>query len=165
MTQSASSRAAKKPVSATGSRVQRMQLQRLHDLDEAIELIYFGSLGATRDADEYLAQFGFSQAHHRVLYVLARHAGLKVGELVNALGISKQAAQRPIKQLMEGGYLSVKRDPEQHRSKILQLTAKGREIEHRASSHKRAIVKRAFGNDAAARDHWTRVMRVIAENA
>jgi DNA-binding MarR family transcriptional regulator len=155
----------KKPISTTIPRVQRMQLQRLHDLDEAIELIYFGSLGTTRNANDYLAQFGFSQAHHRVLYMLARHAGLNVGELVKVLGISKQAAQRPIRQLMDGGYLSVKRDPDQHRSKILQLTAKGREIEHQASSHKRAVVQKAFGNDVVARDHWTRVMRVIAENA
>jgi DNA-binding MarR family transcriptional regulator len=142
-----------------------MQLQRLHELDEAIELIYFGSLGTTRNADNYLAQFGFSQAHHRVLYMLARHAGLNVGQLVQVLGISKQAAQRPIKQLMDGGYIAVKRDPDQHRSKILQLTVTGREIEHQASSRKRAVVKRAFGKDAVAREHWTRVMRVIAENA
>lgn len=142
-----------------------MQLQRLHDLDEAIELIYFGYLGTTRNANDYLAQFGFSQAHHRVLYMLARHAGLNVGELVMVLGISKQAAQRPIKQLMDGGYLSVKRDPDQHRSKILQLTVKGREIEHQASSHKRAVVKKAFANDVVARDYWTQVMRVIADNA
>jgi DNA-binding MarR family transcriptional regulator len=165
MTQNKVRKRVKKPASSASPPVQRVQLHRLHDLDEAIELIYFGSLGTTRNANDYLAQFGFSQAHHRVLYILARHGGLNVGELVMALGISKQAAQRPIKQLMDGGYLSAKRDPDQHRSKILLLTVKGREIEHQASSHKRAIVKKAFGNDVVARDYWTRVMRVIADNA
>ena len=38
-------------------------------------------------------------------------------------------------------------------------------IEHQASSRKRAIVKKAFGTDVAARDYWARVMRVIADNA
>jgi len=165
MTQKRSFKRVTTPVLAASPRVKRMQLQRLHELDEAIELIYFGSLGTTRNANDYLAQYGFSQAHHRVLYMLARHAGLNVGELVKVLGISKQAAQRPIKQLMDGGYLSVQRDPVQHRFKILKLTAKGREIEHQASSRKRAVVKKAFGTDVAARDHWTRVMRAIAENA
>jgi DNA-binding MarR family transcriptional regulator len=150
---------------AVNPSVERLVLNRLHALDEAIELLYYGQIGITRDADRYLSQFGFSQAHHRVMFVLARHEGLSVGHLIRVLGISKQAAQRPLKQLLDAGLISATRDPAQHRTKILRLTDTGRGIEHQASSRKRSVIKSAIGDDVAAQGLWMKVMRAIADNA
>jgi DNA-binding MarR family transcriptional regulator len=156
----------KEPLRAQRSpRVQRRALKRLHALDEAVELLYYGQLGAIRDADDYLCDYGFSQGHHRVLYILARHDGLSVGDLIKMLGISKQAAQRPLKQLSDAGFVSASRDPTQHRVKILELTKSGRELEHQATSRKRAVIKKALGDDAAVQEVWMKVMRVIADRA
>lgn len=146
-------------------RAERPDMQRLHPLDEAVELMFYGHRGVTRDADNYLAQFGLAQAHLRVLYIIARHNGINVGDLVSALGISKQAVQRPLKTLLEAELVATSRNPGLHRYKALHLTPLGREIEHEASELKRALLARAFGGDETARKAWTHIMRTIADNA
>lgn len=75
-----------------------------------------------------------------------------------------QAAQRPLKALLDGGFVTAGRDPGRHRYKALHLTQRGRETEHEASELKRALLARAFAAGADA-DAWTRIMRTIAENA
>lgn len=137
----------------------------LHPLDEAVELMFYGHRGVIRDADDYLARFGLAHAHLRMMYILARRDGISIGDLVSALGISKQAAQRPLKALLDGGFVAVSRDPGRHRYKALHLTHRGRETEHGASELKRALLAKAFAGDAADVEAWTRIMRTIAENA
>ena len=138
----------------------------LDPLDEALELMYFGLRGMTREADDLLARNGFSRSHHRIMFVIARRDGLTVGELRSALGVSAQAMHRPLKQLTDGGIIAVSRDPTRHRFKALHLTARGRDLEAKASGAERRVIRDAFtcaGNDAAA--GWSTVMANIAENA
>ncbi len=49
----------------------RASLNKLHDLDAALELMYYGWRGMTLSADQYLATLGLSRPHHRILYVVA----------------------------------------------------------------------------------------------
>ena len=138
----------------------------LDPLDGALELMYFGLRGMTRQADDLLARQGFSRSHHRIMFVIARRDGLTVGELRAALGVSAQAMHRPLKQLSDGGFIAVSRDPTRHRFKALHLTALGRDLEARASESERRVIRDAFagaGGDAAA--GWSTVMANIAENA
>lgn len=137
----------------------------LHPLDEAVELMFYGHRGVIRDADDYLSQFGLAQSHLRIMYILARCDGINMGDLVSALGISKQAVQRPLKALLDGEFVAVSRCPGRHRYKALHLTQRGREAEHEASELKRALLAKAFAEDAADVEAWTRIMRAIAENA
>ena len=140
-------------------------MARLNPLDEAVELMFYGHRGIIREADDYLSQFGMAQAHLRMMYILARYDGITIGELVAALGISKQAAQRPMRTLIGGGFVSVSRDPGRHRFKVLHLTQRGSEVEREATELKRALLEQAFAGCAADAEAWTRVMRTIAENA
>lgn len=146
-------------------RAARPGMASLHPLDEAVELMFYGHRGIVRDADNYLTQFGLAHAHLRIMYILARHDGINIGDLVSALGISKQAVQRPLKTLLDEAVVAVSRDPSRHRYKALHLTQRGREIEHEASELKRALLAKAFAGDDAATQAWTRIMRAIAENA
>lgn len=150
---------------AATPRAERPALPSLDPLDEAVELMFYAHRGVTRGADAYLARFGFAQAHHRILYILARQDGVSVTELVRALGISKQAVQRPLKQLSEIGFIAVGRDPARYRSKLLHLTKAGRDAEQGATQHKRDVLERAFNSEPDIRRAWTEVMRRIAENA
>ena len=52
--------------------VDRADLLQLHDLDPALELMYFGWKAMTEEADAFLATVGLSRVHHRILYVIAR---------------------------------------------------------------------------------------------
>lgn len=110
---------------AIAPRAARPEMTSLHPLDEAVELMFYGHRGVIRDADEYLAQFGLAQAHLRIMYILARCDGISIGNLVSALGISKQAVQRPLKALLCGEFVTVSRDPGRHRYKALHLTQRG----------------------------------------
>jgi len=143
----------------------RASLTKLHDLDAALELMYYGWRGMTLMADQYLATVGLSRPHHRILYVVARQPDISIGELIEVLGISKQALNRPLSLLLERDLLTSKRSAEQHRSKLLRLTDAGKRIEQRASDYERKVLRAAFdrvGPSGAAA--WTAVMGVIADN-
>lgn len=143
----------------------RASLTKLHDLDAALELMYYGWRGMTLEADAYLAKQGLSRPHHRILYVVARRPDIAIGSLLEVLGISKQALNRPLNLLLERRLLTSKRSPEQHRSKLLHLTAAGQRIEQRASDHERKVLREAFdraGVSGAAA--WMAVMEAIADH-
>jgi DNA-binding MarR family transcriptional regulator len=143
----------------------RASLTKLHDLDAALELMYYGWRGMTLMADQYLATIGLSRPHHRILYVVARQPDISIGELIEVLGISKQALNRPLSLLLQRDLLTSRRSAEQHRSKLLRLTDAGKRIEQRASDHERKVLRAAFdrvGPSGAAA--WTAVMGVIADN-
>jgi DNA-binding MarR family transcriptional regulator len=142
----------------------RAQLDKLHDLDAALELMYYGWRGMTLSADQYLATLGLSRPHHRILYVVARQPDVSIGSLIEILGISKQALNRPLSLLLERKMLTSKRSPEQHRSKLLRLTELGKRAEQKASGYERAALRAAFdhaGPDGAA--GWMAVMGAIAD--
>jgi DNA-binding MarR family transcriptional regulator len=143
----------------------RASLSKLHDLDAALELMYYGWRGMTLMADQYLATIGLSRPHHRILYVVARQPDISIGELIEVLGISKQALNRPLSLLLRRDLLTSRRSAEQHRSKLLRLTDAGKRIEQRASDYEREVLRAAFdrvGPSGAAA--WTAVMGVIADN-
>ena len=143
----------------------RASLTKLHDLDAALELMYYGWRGMTLMADQYLATIGLSRPHHRILYVVARQPDISIGELIEVLGISKQALNRPLSLLLERKMLTSKRSPEQHRSKLLRLTEAGKRTEQRASGYERAVLRAAFDRvGAPGADAWMAVMGVIADN-
>jgi DNA-binding MarR family transcriptional regulator len=143
----------------------RASLTKLDDLDAALELMYYGWRGMTLTADEYLATLGLSRPHHRILYVVARQPDISIGTLIEVLGISKQAVNRPLSLLLERKLLMSKRSPEQHRSKLLRLTPEGQRIEQRASGYERKVLRAAFdrvGSSGAAA--WMAVMGAIADS-
>ena len=143
----------------------RASLTKLHDLDAALELMYYGWRGMTLMADQYLATLGLSRPHHRILYVVARQPDISIGALIEVLGISKQALNRPLSLLLERDLLTSRRSAEQHRSKLLRLTPEGQRVEARASEYERKVLRAAFdrvGKSGAAA--WMTVMEVIADN-
>ena len=143
----------------------RASLTKLHDLDAALELMYYGWRGMTLAADEYLESLGLSRPHHRILYVVARRPDISIGALIEVLGISKQALNRPLNLLLERDLLTSTRSAEQHRTKLLRLTAEGQRIEQRASGYERKVLRAAFdhvGESSAAT--WMAVMGAIADN-
>ncbi|WP_306417052.1 MarR family winged helix-turn-helix transcriptional regulator [Bradyrhizobium xenonodulans] len=153
------------PKMSQAAGLHRASLDKLHDLDAALELMYYGWRGMTLQADAYLAKQGLSRPHHRILYVVARRPDIAIGALIEILGISKQALNRPLNLLLERKLLTAKRSPEQHRSKLLRLTAAGQKVEQTASGHERKVMREAFdlvGAPGAAA--WMAVMGTIADN-
>ena len=151
---------------AASLRVSRLDLKTLDPCDGALELMYFGLRGLTREADEKLARYGLSRAHHRILFVIARRDGVTVGELQANLGISAQAMHRPLKQLLDDALVAVSRNPARHRFKSLHLTTQGRRVEHEASESERRVMRDAFDRAGArGRAAWESVMNIVARSA
>jgi DNA-binding MarR family transcriptional regulator len=153
------------PKTSQAAGLHRASLDKLHDLDAALELMYYGWRGMTLEADDYLAKQGLSRPHHRILYVVARRPDIAIGALIDVLGISKQALNRPLNLLLDRKLLTSKRAPEQHRSKLLRLTEAGRRVEQKASDHERKVMRDAFDRvGAPGAEAWTAVMKAISDN-
>jgi DNA-binding MarR family transcriptional regulator len=151
--------------SIAASQVNVVDLRKLDPLDDALALMYFGWRGMTRAADEYLATIGLSRVHHRILYTVLRGDSITMSDLLAILQISKQALHRPMKQLLDEGYVAVKRDPARHRFKLLELTPAGRTVERIASGHERKIMARAFKRaGAGSQAAWSAVMAEAARD-
>lgn len=148
----------------SNSQVNIVDLKKLHPMDEALELMYFGWRGMTREADRYLVTLGLTRVHHRILYSIARGNDLTISDLLSILDISKQALHRPMTMLIDKGYVTTTTHPTLHRFKILRLSPAGRKVEHQASEHERRVMARAFerGGTRAFRA-WADVMREAAE--
>ncbi|GLR87878.1 transcriptional regulator [Bradyrhizobium iriomotense] len=154
------------PKTSHAAGLHRASLEKLHDLDAALELMYYGWRGMTLQADEYLAKQGLSRPHHRILYVVARRPDIAIGTLIETLGISKQALNRPLNLLLDRKLLTSRRSPEQHRSKLLRLTEAGQRIEKKASDYERKVMCEAFDRvGAPGAAAWMAVMETIADSS
>jgi len=142
-----------------------VRMASLDPLDHSLELLHFGFRGLTVQADAFLETEGLSRVHHRILYVIARAEGINVGELAATLGVSKQAAHRPLTHLFERELITCTRPPERHRYKLLALTEAGRALEQKATELERQALREAFAStDACGQDAWMGVMRSLAEH-
>ncbi|MCX8134075.1 MAG: MarR family transcriptional regulator [Roseococcus sp.] len=133
---------------------------REEELRLAQDLLYFGYRDFTAGADRLLAELGMGRAHHRVLHFVGRAPGMKVGDLLAILGITKQSLGRVLQPLIEEGY--VRQDPglKDKRQRLLRLTEKGEALERRLFEAQREWVLRAYreaGPEAV--EGFRRVMR------
>ncbi len=76
---------------------------REQELNEALELFFFGYREFTAYPDGVLAKRGLGRVHHRILYFVGRNPGVTVGDLLGVLGVSKQALNAPLRRLMAEG--------------------------------------------------------------
>jgi len=90
------------------------------ELNQALELLHFGFRSITSHPDQQLSELGYSRVHHRILYFVGRHSGCSINELLAIMQVSKQYLHRPLRQLVEDGYIRVNQDQEDRRIKRLQ---------------------------------------------
>lgn len=132
-------------------------------LHAAIELFFFAFRAFTARPDEILAERGLARLHHRILYFVARRPGLRVGDLLATLGISKQALHAPLRQLVEAELVEIQIDEQDRRARCLSLTGQGAELEARLSRTQREIMAQVFGQEGeAAEQGWRRIMENLA---
>src|SRR5215813_7483827 len=114
------------------------------EVRQGIELLYFAYRDFTAEPDEILAQYDFGRAHHRVVHFVGRHPQMTVGELLDILRVTKQSLNRVLSQLIRQGFVVQTPGSRDRRQRLLDLTAKGRELEHQLSQPQRARVADAF---------------------
>ena len=117
---------------------------REEELRQAMEMLFFAYRDFTAEPDQILAQYQFGRAHHRVIYFVGRHPGITVSELLGILGITKQSLSRVLGQLVAEGFIEQHPGEHDRRQRLLSLTEKGGDLEHRLSENQRARIARAF---------------------
>ena len=132
-------------------------------LNKALELLHFGFRAITSHPDERLAALGYSRVHHRILYFIGRHPDSSINGLLEVMRVSKQYLHRPLKRLVNDGYVSMRTDPRDRRSKRLKLTAKGARLEASLTGEQRRQLAEAFRRAGPeAEQSWRQVMALIA---
>ena len=99
------------------------------ELRAAMAHFFFAYQAFTAKPDEILARRGLARVHHRVLFFIAREPGLSVKALLARLGVSKQALNIPLRQLIEMNLVNAEPDPADKRMKRLSLSAEGSRLE------------------------------------
>lgn len=133
---------------------------REEELRLAQDLLYFGYRDFTAGADRILEQLGMGRAHHRVLHFVGRAPGMKVGDLLAILGITKQSLGRVLQPMIDQGYVRQAPGLKDKRQRLLSLTELGDGLERRLFDAQREWVLRAYreaGPDAV--EGFRRVMR------
>src|SRR6516162_2920643 len=111
---------------------------------QGIELLFFAYRDFTAEPDAILAQYAFGRAHHRVIHFVGRHPQMTVGELLAILHITKQSLSRVLGQLVRQEFIVQQPGPHDRRQRLLELTAKGRDLERQLSKPQRARVANAY---------------------
>ncbi len=122
------------------------------DVIALMELLFFAYRDFTAGPDAILAEIGFGRAHHRIIHFIGRNPGLRISQLLEILGITKQSLGRVLRELIERGYVYQQEGAQDRRQRLLFLTRKGKALHERLSAPQIARVSQAMaqaGPDAA----------------
>jgi len=139
-------------------------MNRQDELNLALESMHFGFRAMTYKPDQRLAELGLSRVHHRLLYFVARHPGCSINELLDTMRITKQYLHRPLRQMIERGYIVQRSDTSDRRVRRLALTARGKKLEHELTEAQRRRFAQIFKKvGPTAEKHWREVMAMLSE--
>ncbi|MEZ4586345.1 MAG: MarR family transcriptional regulator [Gemmatimonadales bacterium] len=134
------------------------------ELDDALELMYFGFKRLVADPDRVLARRGLGRIHHRILYFVCRLPALSMGRLLRELGVTKQAVHEPVRALLRRGFVTATADPRDRRVRRLSPTPAGIELERQLTGLQHARLAQVFGEAGpTAHEGWKRVMRLLGD--
>ena len=128
----------------------------------AMEAFFYGYQAFTAKADEMLDRRGLSRVHQRIVFFIARYPDMSVKELLNVLGVSKQALNTPLRQLIEMELVLSEAPDDDKRKRLLKLTAEGETFEESLRREQVKLLQRVF-NDAGreAVNGWLSVNQAL----
>src|SRR4051812_39064628 len=104
---------------------ERVKSVDISPLDEVLAHLHFAFRTVVEEPDELLAQRGLGRVHHRILFFVSKNPGIRVGELLAVLGVSKQALHRPLRELVAAGLLASRAEADNRRVRALRVTRTG----------------------------------------
>lgn len=130
-----------------------------------MEAFFFGYQAFTAKADEMLERRGLGRVHQRIVFFIARYPNLSVKELLAVLGVSKQALNMPLRQLMEMRLVDSLPSEADKRMRLLQLTEEGARLEQALRREQVKLLERVFAEAGeAAVNGWLAVNQALAGN-
>jgi DNA-binding MarR family transcriptional regulator len=130
---------------------------------QMMESFFLGYQAFTVKPDEMLARRGLSRVHHRILFFIATYPDLSVKELLGYLGVTKQALNTPLRQLIEMHLVESRTAEDDKRKRMLRFTSDGAKLEQALRREQVRLLERAFdeaGEDAVS--GWLSVNQALA---
>jgi DNA-binding MarR family transcriptional regulator len=113
--------------------------------------------------DQRLAQLGLARIHHRLLYFIARNPGCSINELLQTMRITKQYLHRPLRQMIELGYIHQSTDRDDRRMRRLDLSARGKKLEYELTEVQRRRFAEIFEQAGPIKEkHWREIMALLS---
>ncbi|KPB34791.1 MarR family transcriptional regulator [Pseudomonas amygdali] len=141
-----------------------LDLKKPANQQMAMEAFFFGYQAFTAKADEMLAKRGFSRVHQRIVFFIARYPELSVKELLTVLGVSKQALNAPLRQLIGMDLVHSTAPETDKRKRLLGLTDEGARFEQALRREQVKLLQRVFaeaGQEAV--DGWMTVNLALGQ--
>ncbi|QXH44131.1 MarR family transcriptional regulator [Pseudomonas xanthosomatis] len=130
---------------------------------QAMEAFFFGYQAFTAKPDEMLERRGLGRVHQRILFFIARYPNLSVKELLAVLGVSKQALNMPLRQLMEMRLVNSVASAADKRMRLLELTEEGARLEQALRREQVKLLERVFAQAGeTAVNGWLAVNQALA---
>ena len=130
----------------------------------AMEAFFFGYQAFTAKADEMLERRGFSRVHQRIVFFIARYPDLSVKELLGLLGVSKQALNAPLRQLIAMNLVHSTTPQTDKRKRLLGLSDEGIKFERALRREQVKLLQRVFGEAGQeAVDGWLTVNQALGQ--
>lgn len=131
---------------------------------QAMEAFFFGYQAFTAKADEMLERRGLSRVHQRIVFFIARYPNLSVKELLALLGVSKQALNIPLRQLVEMHLVDSVASQTDKRKRLLELTDDGARFEQSLRREQVKLLERVFAEAGeTAVDGWLAVNKALGQ--
>ena len=132
-------------------------------LDATLELFFFAYTGLIGGSDKHLARLSLGRVHHRILYFIRSRQLLSVADLTNILGVTRQGLHRPLRQLIDRGYVDWVPDENNRRIHLLHLTPNGMALETKVSGMQKDLLAGAFRAVGTMKEKgWREVMAKLA---
>lgn len=128
---------------------------------QGVELIFYGQMGLTDEADAILSASGYGRAHFRALYVIARTPGITTNALLAKLKITNQSLSRVMGPLVRDGMVQQEADTGDRRQRRHVLSGQGAALERQVLAAQFAALRRAY--QASGPDAVSGFLRVLHE--
>ncbi|MBB2496235.1 MarR family transcriptional regulator [Aquipseudomonas ullengensis] len=137
-------------------------LKKTSSQQAAMQAFFFGYQAFTAKPDEILAKRGLSRVHHRILFFIACYPGLSVSQLLSYLGVSKQALNIPLRQLLEMSLVESVAATDDKRKRALGLTSEGAKLEQLLRREQAKLLERVFNEaDQSAVAGWLAINQAL----
>lgn len=142
-----------------------LDLKNTGTQQQAMEAFFFGYQAFTAKADEMLERRGLSRVHQRIVFFIARYPNLSVKELLELLGVTKQALNMPLRQLVEMHLVASVAPETDKRKRLLELTVDGARFEQSLRREQVKLLEKVFAEAGeAAVNGWLAVNLALGGN-
>ncbi|HEX2480207.1 MAG TPA: MarR family transcriptional regulator [Geminicoccaceae bacterium] len=129
---------------------------RDEELTWGIELLDAAYRAVVEEPDRELVRRGLGRNHRWILYLVGRHPGITMVELLTRMRVAKQTLSRLLNDLVAKGLIARQPNVRDRRQRLLELTKDGRDLEealHGRLRRRLAGAYRAAGAEAVAGHH------------